>query len=463
LIFPSVQFAVFFVLVLPLSWLLMPKQSVWKPFILVASYVFYAAASWKFCFLLAAVTLVSQLAAVGMSRSENERARRYMMIGGVAFDLGILGVFKYYGFFSQQVSAVFNSLGVGSPVPLLQLALPVGISFFSFQAVSYVVDVWRGRVQRAKLLDAGVYLSFFPHLVAGPIVRASEFLPQLKKPRDPRRVAVGAGITLIASGVFMKVVIADYLARALVDPVFAVPQAYGGLDVLLGAYGFAVQIYCDFAGYTNIAIGLALLLGFIFPENFNKPYRSLSVREFWTRWHMTLSRFMRDFLYIPLGGNRKGKWRTYLNLMITMMLAGLWHGASWTFVLWGAWNGIGLVVNHILDGRLKMPKWLAWLLTFNFIVFGWILFRATSVTEVGELLSRLASLGHLSLLTWQTGLAIVAVIGIQLLPLEPLARIRLRLWHARPVLLGAGLAFVIIVSAATVSTQGVPPFIYFRF
>ena len=225
-----------------------------------------------------------------------------------------------------------------------------------------------------------IYLSFFPHLVAGPIVRAREFLPQLARPRDPEHVAVSAGITLIAIGLVKKVMIADYLGRTVVDPVFAVPQAYHAPDVLLAAYAYAAQIYCDFSGYTDIAIGLALLMGFVFPQNFNSPYRATGFRDFWRRWHMTLSRFLRDFLYIPLGGNRGGRLMTYRNLMLTMVLGGLWHGAAWTFVLWGAYHGAGLVDEHALGGRLRAPGVAA--LAGHLpprSCFGWVLFRAQSL------------------------------------------------------------------------------------
>ncbi|MDQ6811252.1 MAG: MBOAT family protein, partial [Actinomycetota bacterium] len=344
MLFPTVQFAIFFAIVLTVSWALMSRPRLWKPFILIASYVFYASASWRFCLLLAGVTLANQLAAVLISRTQRERRRKLLVGAAVGLDLAALGVFKYYSFFVQQLADLLDQIGLGLPLPLVTIALPVGVSFFTFQAISYVVDVKRRVVEPARLLDAAVYLSFFPHLVAGPIVRAREFLPQLAAPRDPNRVAVGSGVWLIALGLVKKVVIADFLARSLVDPVFAVPQAYAGPDVLLAAYGYAAQIYCDFSGYTDMAIGLALLMGYVFPQNFRSPYRATGFRDFWRRWHMTLSRFLRDFLYIPLGGNRGGRLRMSRNLMITMVLGGLWHGAAWTFVLWGAFHGVGLVL-----------------------------------------------------------------------------------------------------------------------
>src|SRR3954452_2704502 len=361
-----------------LSWALMPRQNLWKPFIVVASYVFYGYASWRFCLLLGAVTLGNQAAALLLGRTDDEHRRKWIVGVAVALDLGVLAIFKYYGFFVQNVEAALHPSGLNLPFPLLTIALPVGVSFFTFQAISYVVDVKRRLVEPAKTIDVAIYLSFFPHLVAGPIVRAREFLPQLAEPRDPNHVAVGSGLALIGLGLVKKVVIADYLARTVVDPAFAVPEAYAAPDLWLAGYAYAAQIYCDFSGYTDLAIGLALLMGYVFPQNFRSPYRATGFRDFWRRWHMTLSRFLRDFVYIPLGGNRHGRLATYRNLFITMVLGGLWHGAAWTFVLWGAFHGGGLVAEHALGGRIRAPGWLRWLVTLNLVVFGWILFRSQS-------------------------------------------------------------------------------------
>src|SRR3954467_10023334 len=371
----------------------MPRPRLWKPFILGASYVFYAAASVKFCLLLAGVALANQAGAQLVHRASSERRRKQIAAATVAIDLGVLGLFKYYNFFTDDVSAFLDSIGLGASPPLLSLALPVGLSFWTFQAISYVVDVKRRIIRPGKTIDVCLYLSFFPHVVAGPIVRAREFLPQLAKPRDPRDVALGAGVVLIAIGLVKKVVIADYLARTVVDPVFGVPQAYHAPDAILAAYAYAAQIYCDFSGYTDIAIGVALLMGFVFPQNFNAPYRATSFRDFWRRWHITLSRYLRDFLYIPLGGNRHGRLQTARNLMITMVLGGLWHGAAWGFVLWGALHGVGLTAERYLRGRVHAPAWLRWALVFNLVVLGWILFRTRDLHLAGECLARFASWG----------------------------------------------------------------------
>src|SRR3954465_2957309 len=442
----------------------MPRPRFWKPFIVVASYAFYAAASWKFCFLLGGVTLWNQGAARLIHGCKSERRRKRIVAAAVVGNLAVLGVFKYYSFFVQDVDRTLDAVRLGLPLPLLTVVLPVGVSFFTFQAISYTVDVKRRVIEPASLLDAAIYLSFFPHLVAGPIVRAREFLPQLATPRDPDRVAVGAGVSLIALGLIKKVAIADYLARAVVDPVFAVPQAYSAPGAALAAYAYTAQIYCDFSGYTDIAIGLALLMGFIFPQNFNSPYRSASFREFWRRWHIPLSRYLRDFLYIPLGGNRGGRWMTARNLMITMVLGGLWHGAAWTFVLWGAFHGLGLCLAHALGSRWeRVPVWLRWFVTFHLICFGWILFRSQGLDVVGEFLSRLFDWGPATLWSVPVVLAVLIVIGTQLLPPRPLDGLRLRIERASPAVLGTALAVLILLVAATVPSQGVPPFIYFRF
>jgi D-alanyl-lipoteichoic acid acyltransferase DltB (MBOAT superfamily) len=465
MLFPTIEFAIFFPIVLALSWLLMPRQAWWKPFIIVASYVFYAAANPMFCFLLGGITVGNQIAAVLIARSDDERTRKRICAAAVALDLLTLGVFKYYAFFVTDVGDVLDSIALGMPLPLLTIALPIGVSFFTFQAITYVVDIKRGDAEPASLVDAAVYLSFFPHLVAGPIVRASEFLPQLKIPRDPHRVAVGAGLFLIGLGLLKKVLIADTLAREVVDPVFGVPEAYFAPDAILATLAYAAQIYCDFSGYTDIAIGLALLMGFVFPQNFNNPYRATGFRDFWRRWHMTLSRFLRDYLYIPLGGSRGSRLFTYRNLMITMVLGGLWHGAAWTFVLWGAFHGAMLVTEHALDGRLGrlLPRAMLWLGTFAAVCLGWILFRSPDLDVFWTFLGRLVDPGAATLWTAPVVLMVAVVIGIQLLPPRPLERLQLRIERLSPVALAVALTLVILLVGATVPSQGVPPFIYFQF
>jgi alginate O-acetyltransferase complex protein AlgI len=351
LLFPTIDFAIFFVVVFTASWILRPWPRAWRVMILVASYVFYGWWDWHFTFLLAASTVINQTGALLTSRLTDPRHRRWAMVGTIVADIGLLGWFKYYGFFAVNVANGLHRIGVHSPLPILQVALPVGISFFTFMGISYVVDVYRRKIDVAGWLDAAVYLSFFPHLVAGPIVRGSELIPQLRTPRDPRRVDASRAAWLIMAGLAKKVVISSFLSKHIVDPVFAVPHQHSALEVLFAVYGYAVQIYADFSGYTDIAIGVALLLGFEFPENFNAPYTAESLQDFWRRWHITLSMWLRDYVYIPLGGNRGGRWRTARNVMLTMLIGGLWHGAAWTFVAWGALHGGGQVVGMVRRDR----------------------------------------------------------------------------------------------------------------
>ena len=352
--FPTIEFAAFFVVVFIVSWALMPHPRAWRPFILIASYVFYGWVDWRWVLLLIASSVVNTFAARVIARSESQVTRKRALVAAVAFDLGLLGTFKYFGFFVDEFNSLLDGVGLGSPLPIVQIVLPIGISFFTFQAISYVVDVYRGETRAASLGDVAILQAFFPHLVAGPIVRANELLPQLRTPRDPRAVLAGPGLFLIAGGLIKKTVVADELARRVVDPVYNDPVAHSGGEILLAFYAFAAQIYCDFSGYTDMAIGTALLLGFQLPQNFNRPYAALSLQDFWRRWHITLSRWLRDYLYIPLGGNRKGERKTYRNLMITMLLGGFWHGASFTFLIWGGIHGTALSVERW--GRQTLPE-----------------------------------------------------------------------------------------------------------
>jgi D-alanyl-lipoteichoic acid acyltransferase DltB (MBOAT superfamily) len=463
MLFPTVEFAIFFPVVLALSWALMSRPQLWKPFIVAVSYLFYASANWRFVFLIGAVTVGNQIAANLIHRSDDENRRKWILRFAVGLDLLVLGAFKYYAFFVTDIDRVLGAASLSLPLPLLTIALPVGISFFTFQAISYVVDVKKKLIEPSPVVDVAIYLSFFPHLIAGPIVRAREFLPQLETPRDPRDIPGGAAMWLIAIGLIKKVAIADYLAREVVDPVFAVPEAYSGADVVFATYAYAAQIYCDFSGYTDIAIGLALLMGFVFPNNFDRPYRAHSFREFWRRWHITLSRFLRDFLYIPFGGSRHGKLKTVRNLMATMLLGGLWHGAAWTFVIWGGIHGAAQAVEHVLRDKVHVPKWLGWLLTFHIVCAAWILFRSPDLGVAADVFSQMTAPGAATLITVPAVVLVVLVIGLQLIPPKPMDAIQLRVQQWSPAAIGVAMFFVILLVGATIPDQGVPPFIYFQF
>ncbi|MGH8912755.1 MAG: MBOAT family O-acyltransferase, partial [Acidimicrobiia bacterium] len=455
MLFPTIQFALFFVVVLTANWLLLPHRQYWKWFMLAASYVFYGAWDWRFLGLIGLSTLINQAAAVLMARSTDDRSRRTVVVAAVALNLGILGWFKYYGFFVSSLINLLEPVGIDLPLPLLQITLPVGISFFTFQALSYTIDVYRRHQDQVPLLDFAVFLAFFPQLVAGPIVRSSEFLPQLYTPKDPRHIDATRAFGLIAGGLFKKVVVANTLAGAIVDPVFASPSQFTALEVLVGIYGYAVQIYADFSGYTDIAIGVAILMGFEFPQNFNAPYAAVSIQDFWRRWHMTLSRWLRDYLYIPLGGSRDGRGNTYRNLMITMVLGGLWHGAAWTFVLWGSFHG-GLLAFERWRGEtspapaqnLLTPAGRAAsrIITFHLVCLGWVMFRADSMGRVGEILGRFLDWGPTPAVTPMVVALIAGSIGVQYIDLDIRARLQTAFSQLRPVAMTTVLgAFLLIL------------------
>jgi D-alanyl-lipoteichoic acid acyltransferase DltB (MBOAT superfamily) len=459
-LFPTVTFAVFFMIVLPASWALMRRPRAWRVFILAASFVFYGWWDWRFVFLLAASIVGNQVLALAIHRAERAAARKALLGLAVAFDLGILAYFKYTNFF---LSSADNLLGTSW---LTNVTLPVGVSFYTFMAISYVVDTYRRELVPTTLMRFAVFQAFFPHLVAGPIVRASELLPQLEEPRDPRRVDTSRAFFLIVTGLFLKVVIANHLATHIVDDVFAAPDRHSSLEVLVGVYGYAVQIFADFCGYTNIAIGVALLLGFEFPQNFASPYTAVSLQDFWRRWHMTLSRWLRDYLYIPLGGNRKGRILTYRNLMLTMLLGGLWHGAAWTFVLWGGIHGLGLAVERATGWRphTRAQQWLGRLITFHVVCLGWIFFRADSFGTARDVIVRLFDAWGQSspLVTTSVVLAILVGIGSQYV--RPTAVSSLLVGFRRlPVLAQAACVAVALTLVDTLGPTGVAPFIYFRF
>jgi len=464
--FPTIEFAAFFVVVFVLSWALMPHPRAWRPFILGASYFFYGWIDWRWVLLLIASSAVNTVAAQVIARSPSESNRKRALIAALAFDLGLLAVFKYLSFFISETDSALDSIGLGPSIPLVQIVLPIGISFFTFQAISYVVDVYRGETRAASLVDVAILQAFFPHLVAGPIVRANELLPQLRTPRDPRTVLAGPAIFLIAGGLLKKTVIADELARRVVDPVYNDPGAHSGGEITLAFYAFAAQIYCDFSGYTDMAIGLALLLGYQLPQNFNRPYLALSLQDFWRRWHMTLSRWLRDYLYIPLGGNRKGRLKTYRNVMITMLLGGLWHGAAWTFMLWGGIHGAGLSAERWIrerHGGIRVPAWVAWLVTFHVVCIAWVFFRAPDLATAFDVLGGLGLSGPSPLVTPPLVLLVVASVAIQLLPPDRWRRTEAWL-VARPVAVqGLAVGALLVASDAAVGQQGVAPFIYFQF
>ena len=352
-------------------------------FLLLASYFFYGWWDWRFCFLLLFVTAASYLTAL---YKDNKAA----YVAGIIVPLAVLGFFKYFNFFLASAALL-----LGRDLGALRIILPVGISFYTFQALSYVIDVHRGKLPVERdFIRLALYLSFFPQLVAGPIVRAADFLPQLYEDRRVTLKNLEAGLQLMAFGLFKKIVLADHIS-VFVDDVFWAPSAYHWATILLAVVSYSIQIYFDFSGYSDIAIGCAKCLGYDFKPNFDLPYLSRNVTEFWTRWHISLSTWLKEYLYIPLGGNRKGEFRRYVNLMLTMLLGGLWHGASWTFVFWGGMHGLALVVDKLLP-RKGQPgaagKAIGTALTFVFVSFCWIFFRAETFADAWAVIRGICTL-----------------------------------------------------------------------
>jgi D-alanyl-lipoteichoic acid acyltransferase DltB (MBOAT superfamily) len=474
MLFPTIDFAIFFAVAYTVHWLLNPYPGPWKLAILALSYFFYAWWDWRFVFLLMASTLIAWGGAAVLVRQGSARARRLVMIASCAGLLGLLGYFKYYGFVSSNVDNGLHILGLSKLIPIVQPTLPVAISFFTFMALSYVIDVHRGRLAPAAPVDVAVYLSFFPHLIAGPIVRGGELLPQIRHRRDPNSVDFSRGIWLIMSGLFKKVVISTDMANWIVTPVFAAPHQHSALEVVFAAWGYAIEIYCDFSGYTDIAIGLALLLGIRFPINFDGPYTAGDLQDFWRRWHITLSRWLRDYLYIPLGGNRGGRWAVARNIMITMVLGGLWHGAAWTFVIWGGLHGAGQVVGHLRRERRRargLPAvaggrariWWQRFWTFQFVCLGWVFFNASSYTNAMALLGRLfTGWGSSPLVTPGLALVIAAVLAAQYVPKQLTRGLQLTFSRQKLGVQAAVLALVLL-AITTLGPPGVAPFIYYRF
>ena len=393
MLFNSGEFLRFFAAFLLLYWLVRSNLRARNILILAASYVFYGAWNYKFLVLIWASTLLDFFIGVALPRASTPSRRRWLLIGSIGGNLSILGFFKYYNFFAESLADMGERLGWTFHPGMLEVALPIGISFYTFQTLSYMIDVYRGTLKPTRnVIDFAAYVAFFPQLVAGPIERARHLLPQFSTTRRITSAMVGEGVWLCIWGMFKKVVVADNLAP-LVDLVYAPSAAVGAGDVLLGTAAFGLQIYCDFSGYSDLARGLACLLGFDIMVNFDRPYGARNIRQFWQRWHISLSSWLRDYLYISLGGNRRGALKTARNLFLTMVLGGLWHGAAWHFVLWGAYHGTGLVLQRLWSQRfasrpaipspLKSFAW--WTVTMAFVMYGWLLFRATSWDQIATL------------------------------------------------------------------------------
>ena len=419
MLFNSFAFFAFFAAVLAAYWHVHSVAGR-KVFLVACSYLFYAAWDYRFCALLAGVTVIAYAGGRGIAASDNTPRRRAVVAVCVALLLGTLGLFKYAGFFVDSLTGLMNSFGLAGPSTVLQIILPVGISFYVFHAISYVVDIYRRQVAvDYSVVDVALYIAFFPQLVAGPILRASQFLPQMKTERHLGGSELSEGVQLFVLGWCYKVVLADTLAE-VADPVFAAPRQWKAMAHWTATLAYAGQIYFDFAGYSSMAIGAALLLGYRMPRNFAYPYSALSITEFWRRWHISLSTWLRDYLFIPLGGSRGGRAFYYRNLMLTMVLGGLWHGASWNFVIWGAIHGTALIGHKVwmeLRPKLGSPPVLgaagSLVLTQVVVVVAWVFFRSQSLSDALLMLQAMA--GHAApgaTKNYQPALALVVLLPI---------------------------------------------------
>ena len=444
-------------------------------FVILFSYFFYYKSSGMYFLLLAIVTVCDFFLAKQIARAKTQLVRKLLLTASISIGLGILGYFKYFNFFGTTISSL-----VGGNFQPEDIFLPVGISFFTFQSLSYSIDVYRRNIEPLDtILDYAFFVSFFPQLVAGPIVRARDFIPQIRQPMKVTNAMINAGIYLIICGLFKKAIISDYIGVNFVDRIFDNPSLYSGIENLLGIYGYGLQIYCDFSGYSDMAIGIALLLGFRYLANFDSPYKSVNVTEFWRRWHISLSSWLRDYLYISLGGNRKGKVRTYINLIITMLLGGLWHGANWNFIIWGGLHGMGLAVHKFYMSVTHQKKnavsnahtfnhWIRVFFTFHFVMFAWIFFRNPSLENCKVILAQIFSNMQIHIL-WQVlmGYKLVFLLIftgylLHFLPLRIENYFKEKFFNI-PLFFKAAVTIVLIYFIVQIKSSDVQPFIYFRF
>jgi alginate O-acetyltransferase complex protein AlgI len=476
--FSTLNFAYFFVLTATVSWSLRRRRTLQKGFLLLASYYFYARWDFVLLGLLAGVSIFDWGMSLAIDRAPPAKPalRKVLLAAAVTANVGLLGVFKLYDFFRASMASFAAFLGLSAHLPVLEIFLPVGMSFYTFQGIAYLVDVYRGRAVKARsLLDFLLFMAFFPQLLAGPICRSSELLPQFAEEAPPAIGAPSRAVVLIVSGLFKKMVLASLLATHLVDGAFQMPSNYGSLELLVATYAYTAEVYLDFSGYTDLARGLSLLLGIELPENFDYPYRATNIGDFWKRWHITFSRWLRDYVYFPLGGSHGARWRTYLNLVLTFLVCGIWHGSKWTFVIWGLAHGIGLAVYKMsLDLRRDrgaframapsaMTAFAGWFVTLHFCALARIFFKASDVDTALEFFASMMKFspsqhafdGMVVLVT----LAAIAMNFVGRPVFDACVR-----WHARIPTAIRPLAWAAMGAAMlAIKTREVAPYIYFGF
>ena len=488
-IFTTPAFWIFLLVVMAGFALIRKRRAMCHTWLLLVSLYFYYKAGGLFFILLLFSCVSTYLTALYTSRAAGRPMKRFWLILNIIVSLGFLSYFKYAGFFTESINSLlgtsfrsydffsaWSNRMFGTAFDVSDIILPIGISFFTFQALSYNIDVYRGKIEPVKnFIDYSFYHTFFPQLIAGPIVRASEFIPQMKGEYTISRNEFGHSLFLILQGLIKKVIISDFISVGFIDRVFETPALYSGFENLMSVYGYGLQIYCDFSGYTDIAIGVAMLMGFRLPLNFNSPYKASNISEFWKRWHITLSRWLKDYLYVPLGGNRHGAVRTGINLMLTMLIGGLWHGAAIRFVIWGGLHGIALVTDKIwqwifrgVKRKSRLAHLAGIIVTFNFVSFAWIFFRAGSMEDAGVMLSQIFSSFspgnyRVVLMAYLPVLILIASGYIlHFLPVTVKESYR-GLFIRMPVVI----KFLIVIGVAIllnkVGTEVLQPFIYFRF
>lgn len=476
MLFTELNFWAFFAVV-GLAYVLLGHRAQ-NRMLLVASYVFYGAWDWRFLSLILLSTVVDYFVGLQMARETAEVRRKRLLWVSLAVNLGMLAVFKYLGFFVDSFQTLLSNVGYDADPFMLSIVLPVGISFYTFQTLSYTIDIYRRDLKPTHdFLDFALFVAFFPQLVAGPIERASNLLPNITMPRTLSWEALRRGAVLCLIGLIKKIVIADGIAPS-VDAIYSSPDP-SRLDIILATWLFAIQIYCDFSGYTDVARGVAKMLGFHLMRNFAQPYFAADPQEFWRRWHISLSTWLRDYLYISLGGNRGGPWKTYRNLMATMTLGGLWHGAAWNFIAWGVYQGALLALHRAFAGRhgrvgegqkRSLMGWVGRVIAiaafFQVVCYGWLLFRATSFAQISEFTGRLAGL-----IEAPTGLSMplppfAAFLGLGLLFVWDVLIERsgdVQFYSKWPVVIRAGLWAGMIYLLAFGATTATSAFIYFQF
>jgi D-alanyl-lipoteichoic acid acyltransferase DltB (MBOAT superfamily) len=477
MIFHTAQFGVFLAVVLLLSGLLLRRPRAREAMLLAASWAFYAAWNIKYLGLILFSTLIDFIIGAAIYRTADDRKRKALLTASIVCNLGVLAAFKYYGFFVENLVALLELFGLHPSIPLLNVVLPVGISFYTFQSMSYTIDIYRGQLEpRKSLIQFALFVGFFPQLVAGPIVRAREFLPQLDRPPGATEYQTGSGIYLILRGLIKKVMIADILAAYLVDPVFANPAGYGALAIVAAIYGFKFQIYNDFSGYTDIAIGAGRMLGYEFPINFRAPFKSATIGEFWRRWHITMGRWFRDYVFLPMRGSRRGLARTCVNIFVTFALVGLWHGAAWTFVLWGCYHGILLCLSAIKNrfaARIVpggLPKRSEWSATglflrvafmFHLTMPGGMIFRAADLETARIMVTKMWQLAPGPMVNIRLVGLIAVAFALHFVPEDWKAGLETWFANLHPVLQGAAVAIVIALMVTIIGQS--QPYYYFQF